>query len=145
MAVGPRYIKLEQSPKSKNGAQGGDSPVVTLLYLSGQGIVFKSLRNFDTGTKLALGLHLDKVREDLGLQKTGSLFDLNPFLDVQGFVADCKITEVSPCGASYQVTLLFDGLDEPDEMLIEAIEREMKQRNQQPVLPPANRHEAGLN
>ncbi len=119
--------------------------MVTLLYLSGQGIVFKSRRNFDTGTKLAIGLHLDKVREDLGLQKAGSLFDLNPFLDVQGFVADCKITEVAPDGASYQVTLLFDSLDESDEMLIEAIEREQKQRNQQPALSAPHRHETGLN
>lgn len=144
MAVRPRYIKLEQSPQTKSGEQGVDSPVVTLLYLSGQGVVFKSRQNFDTGTKLAIGLHLDKVREDLGLQTTGSLFDLNPFLDVQGFVADCKITEVSPTDASYQVTLLFDELDESDEMLIEAIVRELDQRNQAPVLS-APRHESGLN
>jgi hypothetical protein len=141
MAVRPRYMKLEENPKVD---PRDESPVVTLLYISGQGIVFKSRCHFDTGTKLAVGLHLDKVREDLKLSESGSLFDLHPFLDVQGFVADCKITEVTPAGATYQVTLLFDGLDESDEMLVEAIEREVKLHNQPPVLT-ASRPEAGLN
>ncbi|MFT4547166.1 MAG: hypothetical protein ACI9UA_005400 [Pseudoalteromonas tetraodonis] len=142
MAVRPRYIKLEES---SNTDPSDRSPVVSLLYLSGQGIVFKSLRNFDTGIKLAIGLHLDKIRDDLGLSKTGSLFDLNPFLDVQGFVADCKMMEVTADVASYQVTLLFDGLDEADEMLVESIERELRSRNHHPVLNAPPRHEAGLN
>jgi hypothetical protein len=131
MAVRPRYIKQEENPKTDPRDQ---SPVVTLLYLSGQGVVFLSRLRFDTGTKLAIGLQLDKVREDLGLSKSGSFFDLNPFLDVQGFVADCKIMDATPSGVSYQVTLLFDGLDEADEMLVESIERELKQRKQGAVL-----------
>ena len=144
MAVRPRHIKLEESATNAPPEQ---SPVVTLLYLSGQGIVFKSLRHFDTGTKLAIGLHLDKIRDDLGLSKVESLFGLNPFLDVQGFVADCKITEVTQTGASYQVTLLFDGLDDSDEMFVEVIEREVKLRNQhqQPPVLPVPHQKAGLN
>ena len=144
MAVGPRYIHPDQRSKPQSLAEGNDSPVVSLLYLSVQGIVFKSRRSFDTGTKLALGLHLDKVRGDLGLEKSEALFDLNPFLDVQGFVADCKVTELADGDAAYQVTLLFDSLDESDEMLIEAIEREVKLRKQ-PRMMAAPRHEAGLN
>lgn len=118
---------------------------MTLLYLSSQGIVFKSRRHFDTGTKLAIGLHLDKVRQDLGLNQAGAMFDVNPFLDVQGFVADCKITEVAACGSCYQVTLLFDSIDESDEILIGAIEREINQRQHQPVLSAPPRPETGLN
>ena len=124
------------------------SPVVTLLYLSGQGIVFKSRRHFETGTKLAIGLHLDRIRHDLGLADSGNLFDINPFLDVQGFVADCKIVELGSGGPSYQVTLLFDGLAGADAILVESIERELSMRvtkpAQQPVLT-APRHETGLN
>ena len=141
MAVRPRYIKQEENPKRDPRDQ---SPVVTLLYLSGQGIVFLSRRRFDTGTKLAIGLQLDKVREDLGLSKSGAFFDLDPFLDVQGFVADCKIMGATPSGVSYQVTLLFDSLDEADEILVGSIERELKQRKQGPVLS-ADRPGAGLN
>ena len=141
MAVRPRYIKLGETPKEDPRDQ---SPVVTLLYLSGQGIVFRSRRHFDTGTKLAVGLRLDKLREDLGLPKSGQLFSANPFLDVQGFVADCKIMEAMPSGATYQVTLLFDSLAESDEMLVEAIEREVKLL-QQPQVRTAPSHRAGLN
>ena len=141
MAVRPRYIKQEEPPKSDPRDQ---SPVVTLLYLSGQGIVFRSRRQFDTGTKLAIGLQLDKVREDLGLSKSGSFFDLNPFLDVEGFVADCKIMDATPGGVSYQVTLLFDSLSEADEMLVEAIERELKLCKQGRALN-AGRQGSGLN
>jgi hypothetical protein len=141
MAVRPRYIKFEETPKT---VPGDRSPVVTLLYLSGQGIVFRSRRHFDTGTKLAIGLHLGKVREDLGLSKSSSPFDDEPFLDIEGFVADCKLMEVMTGGASYQVTLLFDSLGDSDEMLIEAIGREVKSKN---PAPPCRvpRPEAGLN
>ena len=142
MAVRPSYIKLERSPKAEPRDQ---SPVVTLLYLSGQGIVFQSRRFFETATKLAIGLHLDKIRQDLGLSDSGQLFDLNPFLDVQGFVADCKLTEVCPEGASYQVTLLFDELDGSDEMLVESVERELKQGKQPQAILAPQRHDAGLN
>ncbi|MGI9244555.1 MAG: hypothetical protein ACR2RV_27385 [Verrucomicrobiales bacterium] len=141
MAVRPRYIKQEETPKSDPRDQ---SPVVTLLYLSGQGIVFRSRRQFDTGTKLAIGLQLDKVREDLGLSKSGSFFDLNPFLDVEGFVADCKVMDATPGGVSYQVTLLFDSLSEADEMLVESIERELKLCKQGRALN-AGRQGSGLN
>ena len=144
MAVGPRYINSNERPKPHAVADGTDSPVVSLLYLSGQGIVFKSRRYFETGTKLALGLHLDKVRGDLGLGKSNAMFDLNPFLDVQGFVADCKMTEVADGGGAYQVTLLFDSLDEGDEMLIETIERELEVLKQ-PRMVAAPRGEVGLN
>ena len=141
MAVRPRYIKLEESSKTDHRDQ---SPVVSLLYLSGQGIVFKSVQHFDTGIKLAIGLRLDKIRNDLGLSKSDTLFDLNPFLNVQGFVADCKLMEASPGCVSYQVTLLFDGLEDSDEMMVDGIERELKLRNQHPVLT-VPRQEAGLN
>ena len=141
MAVRPRYIKQEETP---NPDPRDQSPVVTLLYLSGQGIVFRSRRRFDTGTKLAIGLQLDKVREDLGLSKSGSFFDLNPFLDVQGFVADCKVMEATQSGVSFQVTLLFDSLDEADEMLVGSIERELKLCKQGRALG-ADRQGTGLN
>jgi hypothetical protein len=138
MAVRPCYIKHEENLKPVPREL---SPVVTLLYISGQGIVFKSRRPFDTGTKLAIGLHLDKIRQDLGVSKSGQLFDLNSFINAQGFVADCKLMEASPIGAAYQVTLLFDQLDAPEQMLVEAIEREVRllkkltSNKQAPVLP----------
>lgn len=142
MAVRPRYIKLEETPKTNSGDR---SPVVKLLYLSGQGIVFQSRHYFETGTKLAIGLHFDKIRQDLGLSNAGHLFDLSPYLDVQGFVADCKLMGESPGGASYQVTLLFDGLDGADEIFVESILRELEMHKQPPPVLTPPRHETGLN
>jgi len=146
MAVRPSYIQHQESSKNSSTDQ---SPVLTLLYLSGQGIVFKSHRSFDTGTKLAIGLHLDKIREDLGIADSAHCFDLNPFINVQGFVADCKITETSLKGAGFQVTLLFDQLSESDQMMVDSIEREVKLLKQfgapapKPKLPAHRK--AGLN
>ena len=99
------------------------SPVRTLLYVSSQGLVFKSTRPFDSGIRLAIGLHLRKIRGDLGLDAADNGLYGDRFLQLEGLVADCKIVEASPLERFFQVTLLFDRLAEADRVLLAAIER----------------------
>ena len=118
MALEPRYIA-----SSKRAANPHAAPVRTLLYLSSQGMVFKSGTCFESGTRLAIGLHLHKIRYDLGLSAEDDGLFGDRLLQLQGLVADCKLVEASPMGRVFQVTLIFDALSEADRLLLCAIER----------------------
>jgi hypothetical protein len=135
MAIEPPYFA-----NSKRAANPPASPVRTLLYLSNQGMVFKSITAFDSGTRLAIGLHLQKIRGDLGLgaYEIGLLGD--HLLQLQGLVADCKIVESSPTGRNYQVTLIFDALSETDRQLLTAIERARRNATEHPTRPTKPSH-----
>lgn len=117
---------LNQAQRAK---QATASPVRTLLYVSSQGLVFKSTQPFDSGIRLAIGLHLRKIRGDLGLDAADSGLYGDRFLQLEGLVADCKIVEASPLERFYQVTLLFDRLSEADRVLLAAIERSDRPAN----------------
>lgn len=103
------------------------SPVQRLLFVSSQGMVFKSRSLFESGTRLAIGLHLRKICGDLGLSKKNGedCTDLygDRFLKLEGLVADCKLDTISPLDQNYQVTLIFDNLSEADRLLLAAVER----------------------
>ena len=99
------------------------SPVRTLLYVSSQGLVFKSAQAFESGIRLAIGLHLRKICGDLGISEDDNGLFGDRFLQLEGLVADCKIVESSPIERFYQVTLIFDQLSEGDRLLLEAVER----------------------
>ena len=118
MAFEPTSLNPAQSAKPVTA-----SPVRTLLYVSSQGLVFKSTQPFDSGIRLAIGLHLRKIRGDLGLDAADSGLYGDRFLQLEGLVADCKIVEASPLERFFQVTLLFDRLAEADRVLLAAIER----------------------
>jgi hypothetical protein len=118
MAFEPTYLVHRQPPEAPS-----NSPVRTLLYVSSQGMVFKSASVFDSGTRLAIGLHLRKICGDLGLSEDDSGLYGDRFLKLEGLVADCKIVETSALESFYQVTLIFDKLPEGDRLLLEAVEK----------------------
>lgn len=99
-----------------------ESPVSKLLYVNSQGMVFESVKAFESGSRLAIGLHLRKIRGDLGLLNSKEDSACNRFLRIEGIVVDCKMMAASPARHSYQVTLIFDKLDKEDRLLLEGIE-----------------------
>ena len=118
MAFEPPYLAHQDRPSAPTG-----SPVRTLLYVSSQGLVFKSAQAFESGTRLAIGLHLRKICGDLGISEDDNGLYGDRFLQLEGVVADCKIVEASPIERFYQVTLIFDQLSEGDRLLLSAVER----------------------
>jgi len=128
MAFEPTYLAHGQRP-----AAPSNSPVRTLLYVSSQGMVFKSVGNFNSGTRLAIGLHLRKICGDLGISEDDNGLYGDRFLQLEGVVADCKIVESSPTERFYQVTLIFDALPEGDRLLLEAVEKSQPAEPTPPV------------
>ena len=53
-------------------------------------------------------------------------------------VADCKSVGTSPAGRFYQVTLIFDNLDEGDRLLLSAIERAHRNSKKAASVPGRN-------
>ena len=119
MASEPPFL----APQNRQGEAPPRSPVRTLLYVSSQGLVFKSAEAFESGTRLAIGLHLRKICGDLGISEDDNGLYGDRFLQLEGLVADCKIVEASPIERFYQVTLIFDQLAEADRLLLAAVER----------------------
>ncbi len=125
MAVNPQFI---------SGTTGSEAvtvtatPAMTLLYISGQGMVFKSKKPYETGVRLAVGMFLRKIRGDLGMAEHGCTLNGDHFLNLEGMVADCRIVESAIDDRFYQVTLLFEQLGKGDRMLLQAIEEERKSR-----------------
>ncbi len=118
MAFEPTYLTHRHGL-----APSTPSPLRTLLYVSSQGMVFRSANAFDSGTRLAIGLHLRKICGDLGLSEDDNGLYGDRFLKLEGLVADCKIVEASPVECFYQITLIFDNLSEGDRLLLEAVEK----------------------
>ena len=99
-----------------------ESPVSKLIYVNSQGMVFESVKAFESGSRLAIGLHLRKIRGDLGLLESKDDSTGNRFLRLEGLVVDCKIMAASPARHSYQVTLIFDKLSKEDRLMLESVE-----------------------
>ena len=106
----------------KHSGEIPESPVSKLVYVNSQGMVFESVKAFESGSRLAIGLHLRKIRGDLGLVNAKEDSSSNRFLRLEGIVVDCKMMAASPARHSYQVTLIFDKLDTEDRLLLEGIE-----------------------
>jgi len=99
-----------------------ESPVSKLLYVNSQGMVFEAVKAFESGSRLAIGLHLRKIRGDLGILGLNKDSNGNRFLRLEGLVVDCKIMTTSPAKHSYQITLIFDKLSTEDRLLLETVE-----------------------
>jgi hypothetical protein len=99
-----------------------ESPVSKLLYVNSQGMVFKSVKAFESGSRLAIGLHLRKICGDLGILGLNTDSSGNRFLRLEGLVVDCKIMATSPAEHSYQVTIIFDKLSEEDRLVLKTVE-----------------------
>ena len=106
----------------KHSGEIPESPVSKLVYVNSQGMVFESVKAFESGSRLAIGMHLRKIRGDLGLVNVKEDSSSNRFLRLEGIVVDCKMMAASPARHSYQVTLIFDKLDTEDRLLLEGIE-----------------------
>lgn len=99
-----------------------ESPVSKLLYVNSQGMVFEAVKAFESGSRLAIGLHLRKIRGDLGIPGLNKDSSGNRFLRLEGLVVDSKIMATSPAKHSYQITLIFDKLSAEDRLLLETVE-----------------------
>jgi hypothetical protein len=117
-----------------------ESPVSKLLYVNCQGMVFESVKAFESGSRLAIGLHLRKIRGDLGLLDSKDDSNGNRFLRSEGLVVDCKIMVTSPARHSYQVTLIFDKLSKEDRRMLESVEDQHSAKPDR----PANTEEPGI-
>ena len=113
-----------------------ESPVSKLLYVNSQGMVFESVKAFESGSRLAIGLHLRKIRGDLGLMNSKEDSTCNRFLRLEGLVVDCKMMAASPARHAYQVTLIFDKLAKEDRLLLESIEGQRSGNTDNPASSP---------
>jgi hypothetical protein len=82
---------------------------------------------------LAIGLHLRKIRGDLGLLDSKDDSNGNRFLRSEGLVVDCKIMVASPARHSYQVTLIFDKLSKEDRRMLESVEDQHSAKPDRPA------------
>ena len=110
-----------------------ESPVSKLLYVNSQGMVFESVKAFESGSRLAIGLHLRKIRGDLGLLDSQDDSTGNRFLRLEGLVVDCKMMAASPARHSYQVTLVFDKLCKEDRLMLESVEDQHSANTDKPA------------
>ena len=117
-----------------------ESPVSKLLYVNSQGMVFESVKAFESGSRLAIGLHLRKIRGDLGLLECQDDATGNRFLRLEGLVVDCKMMAASPARHSYQVTLVFDKLCKEDRLMLESVEDQHSANSTKPAgtMQPGN-------
>jgi len=97
-----------------------------LVYISGQGMVFRSSRYYESGTCLAIGMYLRKIRVDLGICEHGCVLNGDQFLNLRGAVADCEMEVTDDDTITFQVTLMFDSLGEGDLRLLESVEQERR-------------------
>ena len=114
-----RYTYTDSQQRSEKIPE---SPVSKLLYVNSQGMVFESVKAFESGSRLAIGLHLRKIRGDLGILGLNKDSSGNRFLRLEGLVVDSKIMAASPAKHSHQITLIFDKLSAADRLLLETVE-----------------------
>jgi len=114
---------LQHDPRDLNQSQ--PSPVVRLLRITEQGLVFESWRNFEVGIFIDFGMHVPRRAATAG---TAGNRDHKPsFLNLEGFVVDCQAvccSEGQPhCrNASFQVSVMFSDLDATDRALLRELE-----------------------
>ena len=111
-------------------AFGSPDPQLTLIRICGRGMVFLTQDQYDTGTRLAVGMHLKKIRGDLGMGKCehGCSFNGEQYLNLCGMAVDCRIAEVAQNKVVFEVTVLFDNLGTDVLRLLQAIEAEREAR-----------------
>ena len=100
------------------GRNGSHSPVRKILSVNEHGLVFRSSKQFEVCSELALGLHIARLR------RPGTRF-----LNVAGFVVSCERVTNECEGArnneygeeAYDITIVFERLGEEDRDLLKRI------------------------
>jgi|GEM_PF-3426454 len=94
-------------------ANCANSPLLSIVSASSQGLTLLSQQNFDVGCQIRMGLH---VR----LRKGRSPLVQNHFISVQGFVVASLAR--SPRGRTmFEITLLFDDMSEEDRRILSSV------------------------
>jgi hypothetical protein len=97
--------------------EGPQSPVVRILRVTDQGMVFESRRGFDVATFVDLGLHLP------GEWRGGSAEP--SFLCVEGFVVESVPSLTGRSETSCEVTVLFSDLEAESRDLLMGLGRQL--------------------
>ena len=103
---------LCRTEESENGGVGSNSPILSLLSLTEQGLVLLSRENFEVGCQLRMGLH---VR----LRRQGSSGESH-FVDIGGFVVR-SLPHNSRGRALFELTLLFDGVSAEERRILTSV------------------------
>ncbi len=92
-------------------------PDIQLVEINRRGMVFRSHKLFDLGDSLTLGVHLcARPSANAATQPVSG-----DFLNVEGIVVDCRILSWGGAEKFYEVTVLFQSLDEDEcEILVDA-------------------------
>ena len=105
-----------------------ESPVIRLLRITEQGLVFESWRNFEVGIFIDFGMHVPGRPAEPA--SAGGLDHKPSFLNLEGFVVDCQA-----CGrdGSYQVTVMFSDLEAADRELLRELELRVHAKPKSPL------------
>jgi hypothetical protein len=111
-------------------AFGSPDPQLILIRICSRGMVFHTQDQYDIGTRLAVGMHLKKIRGDLGMGKCehGCSINGDHYLNLRGMAVDCRIVEAAKNKVVFEVTVLFDNLGAEDRRVLRTIEAEREAR-----------------
>lgn len=123
---------MPKDPDSHSPPSGPDFfPVgagLELVKISPLGAIFRTCREFETGTSVALGVHLCSNRSA----------DTPRFLDLRGTVVDChRDGTPGQTVSSWQVTLLFHDLSDRDSTALSTAARQSGSQTPPISVPPA--------
>jgi hypothetical protein len=112
---------------------GPQSPVVRILRVTDQGMVFESRRAFEVATFIDLGLHLPGDREGGSAEPS--------FLCLEGFVVESLMSLTGRSETACQVTVLFSDLEAADRDLLMSLGRQLDEEAaaNRPALPEPSR------
>ena len=99
--------------------EGPQSPVVRILRVTDQGMVFESRRGFEVATFIDLGLHLPAER-------TGGSAEPS-FLCLEGFVVESVASLTGRSETACQVTVLFSDIEVADRDLLIGLGRQLEE------------------
>ncbi len=100
------------------------SPVVRLLRLTEQALIFESRRRFDVGIFIDLGLHHPGGHSHHQREASPS------FLSLEGYVVDCQTMLNGDSESYYQVTVLFSNLDAEDRCKLQGLAGKVHQETE---------------
>ncbi len=101
--------------RSDRGRLGSGSsiPRIELVRIDHRGAVLKCDRAYETGDSLAIGVQVSPVPISAWPSPQPG------FVDVEGFVVDCRRIRLPNAELSYEVTLLFGELSDAETILLD--------------------------
>jgi len=110
----------EKEATARVRARVSDTPLLSLVNVSQQGVIFRSRENFDVGCQIRLGLHVRFRDARDGGSPLPSAKPHSHFVDTLGFVVSSQIHTIDG-RTFFQVTLLFDGLSAEDHEILGSV------------------------